>query len=245
MSEPETGEAPFHPAASMFPIMSGDELQELAGDIAKHGLREEITKDRDGRILDGRNRLRACQIAKVAPRFNAFDGDDTTAFVVSMNLHRRHLTQEQKREIVAKLLKEAPQRSDRATAKLARVDKITVAAERQKLEAGGEIPHPEKRVGSNGTQQKATKPPKSSPDKPKPKPKPELRVISFPKNPSLGRDEAVVAISAIVRKDGGAEGIRAIIRTIFGAVQIDQIPLHTRAELAREFLKGLQIPPVV
>jgi ParB-like chromosome segregation protein Spo0J len=43
-------------------------LQELAEDIAEHGLREPIGELPDGRIIDGCKRYRACQIAGVEPR---------------------------------------------------------------------------------------------------------------------------------------------------------------------------------
>jgi hypothetical protein len=42
-------------------------------------------------ILDGRNRYRACLEARVEPRFVEFDADDPIAFVVSVNIKRRHL----------------------------------------------------------------------------------------------------------------------------------------------------------
>ena len=50
-----------HPAAELFPLMSETDpkaLQELAKDIKKNGLRQEIVfDDKDGSLLDGRNRL--------------------------------------------------------------------------------------------------------------------------------------------------------------------------------------------
>ena len=42
-------------------------LAELTADILEHGLREPIVLHPDGRVLDGRNRLRACQEAGVGP----------------------------------------------------------------------------------------------------------------------------------------------------------------------------------
>ena len=62
---------------------------------------------------------------------------DPYAYVVSANLHRRHLTLEQKRALVAKLLKANPTKSNVQTAKLAKVDDKTVAAVRP--EAGGNL----------------------------------------------------------------------------------------------------------
>jgi hypothetical protein len=84
---------------------------------------------------------------------------DPYAYVISANIHRRHLTTAQKGELIAALLKAKPERSDRATAKIAQVDHKTVAAKREKLEGGGEIPHHETRVGKDGVAQPAEKPP--------------------------------------------------------------------------------------
>jgi hypothetical protein len=95
---------PFHPLANLFPMMDDAALGELAGDIREHGLREAITTDAAGAILDGRNRYRACRLAGVEPRFEIFSGDDPVAFVASRNLHRRHLTDDQRRMVAAKLV---------------------------------------------------------------------------------------------------------------------------------------------
>jgi N6-adenosine-specific RNA methylase IME4 len=82
-----------HPYADIFPLISETELKALADDVAAHGLREPIWLHRDGRIIDGRNRYRACELAGVEPEYRTYQGDDAglLGFVVSLNLHRRHL----------------------------------------------------------------------------------------------------------------------------------------------------------
>lgn len=81
--------AGVHPHAEFYPLLGEDELAALAADIAENGLRDPITVDLDGLLIDGRNRLRACEIAGVAPVVAVYEGDDIGAFVRSKNM-RRH-----------------------------------------------------------------------------------------------------------------------------------------------------------
>jgi ParB-like chromosome segregation protein Spo0J len=94
-----------HPYASFFPPMDQSALAELAADIAAHGLREPIWLHRDGRILDGRIRYAACELAGVELECRTWSGDDSDliAFVISLNLHRRHLNESQRAMIAAKI----------------------------------------------------------------------------------------------------------------------------------------------
>jgi hypothetical protein len=91
----------------------------------------------------------------------SFDGDPYD-YVLSANLHRRHLTSEQKRELIAKILKAKPETSNRKIAKQTKADDKTVAKVRRKLESTSEIPRLEKTTGADGRQRKARpkKPPK-------------------------------------------------------------------------------------
>ncbi len=91
-----------HPAAELLPLMSEEELAALTEDIRQHGLLEEI-ETADGMILDGRNRLKACTAAKVEPRFGEaqMNGSTPTEWVLSKNLHRRHLSTSQRAMVAA------------------------------------------------------------------------------------------------------------------------------------------------
>jgi ParB-like nuclease domain len=147
---------PFHPLSNTFPMMPKEKQAELAADIKENGQHQPITLYED-QILDGRNRFEACLLAGVAPVTEEYTGDDPLGFVISANVHRRHLTQAQKQEIVAKLLAEHPKLSDRAIGKLAYVDHKTVGAKRAAMEACGELPHLARRADSRGRPFRADK----------------------------------------------------------------------------------------
>lgn len=75
--------------ANFYPMLSEEALAELAADIKENGQQSPITVTADGVLLDGRNRLKACEIAGVEPRVTVHEGDDEGAFVRSSN-ERRH-----------------------------------------------------------------------------------------------------------------------------------------------------------
>ena len=109
-------------------------------------------------LLDGINRLDAMEMAGIKFEFrfskngelviksselSNTDGDvarcryvcdDPFDFVLSANVHRRHLTIEQKDDLIAKLLKAQPEKSNRQLAKMVGVSHPHLAAVRAKLE---------------------------------------------------------------------------------------------------------------
>ena len=93
---------PVHPAAALFPMMSAEELDVLGDDMLANGQREAIVLYR-GQILDGRNRFEACILKGIEPRFREERPADPYAFVATANLHRRHLSEEQRGMIAARL----------------------------------------------------------------------------------------------------------------------------------------------
>lgn len=103
----------FHELSQIFPLLNDSELGDLAADIKAHGLREPIWLY-EGKILDGRNRFRACQQLGIEPEAREYEGEDPVAFVVSLNLHRRHLSEGQRSSVGAEIenLKHGGSRQD-------------------------------------------------------------------------------------------------------------------------------------
>jgi hypothetical protein len=160
-----TNDVKFHPLADLFPLMEGEAFDELVADIKANGLNDEIILY-EGVVLDGRNRYRAWIAGKKKGAIPAIHIDraveegavkDPLAWVISGNIHRRHLTAEQKHEVIAKLLKAKPEASNNAIAKQVKVDDKTVATVRRGMEARSEIPNVEHRTDTRGRKQPAKK----------------------------------------------------------------------------------------
>ena len=65
-------------------------------------------------LIDGRNRLKACEIAGVEPRFVQLNGqDDPTAFIISANIARRHMTRGAMAMIVAQVYPDSDEKRGR------------------------------------------------------------------------------------------------------------------------------------
>lgn len=95
----------IHPAAELFPMMSEAEFAGLKADIELHGQREDIIAW-CGKIIDGRHRLRACTELGIEPSIADLDEHhDPIAYVISHNLHRRHLTTSQRAMVAANVAK--------------------------------------------------------------------------------------------------------------------------------------------
>jgi hypothetical protein len=91
---------PVHPAAELFPMMDDDALAELAEDIAEKGQMHPIVVAMIGdpptlTLIDGRNRLKACQLAGVEPKVTFLNDQDPITYILSTNAKRRMLTKGQ------------------------------------------------------------------------------------------------------------------------------------------------------
>lgn len=100
---------PSHPLADLFPLIEGKDFDELVASIkASNGPRESITVY-EGKILDGRNRARACEVLGLQPRYSPLlGGIDPLTFVLDRNLHRRHLDDRQRASVAGKIANLSP-----------------------------------------------------------------------------------------------------------------------------------------
>jgi len=146
-----------HPAADLFPVLTEKELRELGDDIKANGLQHKVIVEPqdDGSLtlLDGRGRLDAMELVGI-PVIQ--DGKlrselykeaplsvEPEALIVSLNIRRRHLTAEQRRETIARLLEVMPDASDRRIASITKTSHHTVAKVRGKMEEGVSTFEPE------------------------------------------------------------------------------------------------------
>jgi hypothetical protein len=93
----------IHPVAEKFPLLFGREYEELVEDIKDRGQLHPVVFH-DNRLLDGRNRVRACTELGITPteiEWDAPDGVTAGEWIVSTNLQRRHLTSQQRAMIAA------------------------------------------------------------------------------------------------------------------------------------------------
>lgn len=86
------------------------------------------------------------------------EGDhDPYEFVISANTRRRHLTAEQKRELIAKVLRAKPEKSDRQIADTVKASPTTVGKVRAEMESTGDVSKLDTRQDKRGRTQPAKK----------------------------------------------------------------------------------------
>src|SRR5262249_26511942 len=137
-------------------MLKDRELLDLVEDIRANGQQEDIVLY-EGKILDGRNRDLACRMAGIEPRYREFEGKDPVAFVISANVHRRHLTPEERQAALIELRVANPEKSDRQLAAQAGVAHTTMSRATKQAEATGAIAPVAARTGADGKKRKQPK----------------------------------------------------------------------------------------
>ena len=103
----------YHAACELFPRIKGEAFQELVASLKANGFLSQfpiftlpVAQGEEPIILDGRNRYEACQEAGVEPVYKVYEGPlSPEAFILSVNVHRRHLTVVERAMAAAELLR--------------------------------------------------------------------------------------------------------------------------------------------
>jgi hypothetical protein len=166
-----------HPAADLFPLLSPEELRTLADDIKKNGLTSQLIfwssglKFEDPVLLDRRNRLDAMEMAGLpifdrghdhlpsmkVPQKILGRSTDPYDYVISANIHRRHLTAADRLRLVDEVIKAKPDLSSRQIAKQTKVSTTTAVKRRKALEAKGDMSTVDTSTDTKGRRQPRTK----------------------------------------------------------------------------------------
>src|ERR1051325_4552998 len=145
------------------PPLPYDQFLALRDNIAVNGVVVPIIVDSDGprrKIIDGNYRQAiAVELGYDCPEIvqQGLTEDEKRTMARALNLARRQLTQEQKRQLVADQLRETPDRSNRWVGKQLGVHHATVASVRGEMESVGQIIQPERRLGTDGKIYKSSK----------------------------------------------------------------------------------------
>ena len=164
----------IHPAANRIPEPTDQEKRRLADDLRGQPQRIPVVLVRvagnsDLQLLDGRTRLDLQEAAGI--QVIDADGQLLVPYTIeevpndaeaedlseSLNLHRRHLSGEARRKLIAAKIKRDPSRSDRQIAKMTKASPSTVGTVRAKMEARGEVSKLDTRTDAKGVKQPARK----------------------------------------------------------------------------------------
>ena len=117
----------LHPLCTYFPRMSEAEFISLKDNLEENGQIHPIYT-LDGMILDGGNRYRALCELGIVPEIIEYTGVNPAQFILSTNLHRRHLTQGQSAAIVSASQSWINAQADSQLSSTAQLDTATARA---------------------------------------------------------------------------------------------------------------------
>ena len=143
----------------VMPELSETDFEALKADIAERGVMVPVEYDEDGNILDGHHRVKACHELGIKDWRRLvrkdFSEEEKRTHARQLNIARRHLNQEQKRELILGQLIDTPEQSNRQIARALGVSHVTVNAVREESERRGQIVHVSETVDTLGRKQPA------------------------------------------------------------------------------------------
>ncbi len=141
------------------PPLSPEEYAELEASIKEHGIQVPILIDEDGVVIDGHHRQKIAQELGIrCPKRQVIDKTESEkrTLALSLNVHRRHLTREQKRALIAESIKADPQLPDLQHAHRTGASPHTVKSVRTDLESDLQIANDIPRVNARGQERPAS-----------------------------------------------------------------------------------------
>ena len=138
----------------VMPDMAQDEYEALKEDIAERGVMVPIEFDEDGNVLDGHHRLKICTELGIEdyPKIvrSGMSEAEKWTHARKLNMARRHLTREQRREMIRAQVKDTPELSDRQIAKMLGVSHSTIGIIRGELIESGQVDESTTSIGLDG-----------------------------------------------------------------------------------------------
>jgi len=138
----------------VMPDMAQEEYDALKEDIAERGVMVPIEFDEQGNVLDGHHRLKICVELGIEdyPKIirTGMSEPEKWTHARKLNMARRHLTREQRRELVQAQIKDTPELSDRQIAKMLGVSNSTVSLMRAELIGNGQVCESHTSIGADG-----------------------------------------------------------------------------------------------
>ena len=162
-TRPKTSTKPKYEPVVKLPPLRYEDFVALRDNIAVNGVLLPILVDSDGprrKIIDGNYRKQiAEELGYDCPEIvhPNLEEDEKRTLARALNLARRQLTQDQKRELIADQIEETPGRSNRWVAKQLGVHHATVGAVKGELQSTGQIIQLDRTVGLDGRERSVTR----------------------------------------------------------------------------------------
>jgi hypothetical protein len=142
---------PHHEAADKYPMIEGEAFAAFKADIQAKGQRLPIYIQ-NGLVVDGRNRQKACAELGIEPVYEEIEGDPFE-LAESLNEHRRHLTKDQRNDLIMK--KRSEGKSTRQIAEEVGVSRQTVLNVTDSTVNNLTVDIPIEVIGKDGKKRKA------------------------------------------------------------------------------------------